>query len=149
MQACNANSTNELIERFKAFYKDVKNPRLDAIGYVYASHVKFRDPVHQVQGLAELHAYLSEASENVVSGRFEFLDQLVGKDSAYIKWNMYFSHPKLGKETHVVRGMTQIQFTDRIYYHEDVYDMGQMIYENVPVIGWAVKRLRKRMATEG
>jgi|TARA_Y100000310_G_C20672911_1_gene811268 hypothetical protein len=149
MQACNANSTNELIERFKAFYKDVKNPRLDAIGYVYASHVKFRDPVHQVQGLAELHAYLSEASENVVSGRFEFLDQLVGKDSAYIKWNMYFSHPKLGKETHVVRGMTQIQFTDRIYYHEDVYDMGQMIYEHVPVIGWAVKRLRKRMATEG
>jgi hypothetical protein len=77
------------------------------------------------------------------------LDQLVGKDSAYIKWNMYFSHPKLGKETHVVRGMTQIQFTDRIYYHEDVYDMGQMIYEHVPVIGWAVKRLRKRMATEG
>jgi hypothetical protein len=149
MQACNANSTNELIERFKAFYKDVKNPRLDAIGDVYASHVKFRDPVHQVQGLAELHAYLSEASENVVSGRFEFLDQLVDKDSAYIKWNMYFSHPKLGKETHVVRGMTQIQFTDRIYYHEDVYDMGQMIYEHVPVIGWAVKRLRKRMATEG
>ncbi|MCO4784338.1 SnoaL-like domain protein [Marinomonas gallaica] len=149
MQANDTNSKQALIERFKAFYKDVKHPKLDAIGDVYASNIKFRDPIHQVQGLAELHAYLSETCESVESGRFEFLDQLVGQDKAYIKWNMYFCHPKLGKETHVVRGMSQIQFDDRIYYHEDVYDMGQMIYEHVPVVGWAVKRLRQRLATEG
>ncbi|CUB06197.1 nuclear transport factor 2 family protein [Marinomonas fungiae] len=149
MHVTDTNSKLVLIERFKAFYKDVKHPRLDAIGDVYSCQVKFRDPVHQIQGLAELHAYLSDMCESVESGRFEFLDQLVGTDTAYIKWNMYFRHPKLGNETHVVRGMSQIQFDDRIYYHEDVYDMGQMIYEHVPVLGWAVKKLRKRLATEG
>lgn len=148
MQTTDTQSKLALIERFKAFYKDVKHPRLDGIGEVYSSHVKFRDPVHQIQGIAELHAYLSDMCESVGSGRFEFLDQLVGTDTAYIKWNMYFQHPKLGKETHVVRGMSQIQFDDRIYYHEDVYDMGQMIYEHVPMMGWAVRKLRTRLASE-
>ncbi|RDL45421.1 nuclear transport factor 2 family protein [Marinomonas piezotolerans] len=138
-----------LIERFKAFYKDVKNPNLDSIGDVYAADIKFQDPIHQVTGIAELHAYLSDMCENVDSGRFEYLDQLVGVDTAYIKWNMYFSHPKLGKKTHVVRGMSQIQFSDRIYFHEDVYDMGQMIYEKVPVLGWAVNRLKQRLSQGG
>ena len=138
-----------LIERFKAFYKDVKNPNLDSIGDVYAADIKFQDPIHQVTGIAELHAYLSDMCENVDSGRFEYLDQLVGVDTAYIKWNMYFSHPKLGKKTHVVRGMSQIQFSDRIYFHEDVYDMGQMIYEKVPVLRWAVNRLKQRLSQGG
>ncbi|MFD1382764.1 nuclear transport factor 2 family protein [Rhodanobacter aciditrophus] len=137
-----------LIERFKSFYKDVKNPRLDSIADVYSANIKFKDPVHQITGLAELHAYLSAMCENVESGRFEFLDQMVGKDTAYIKWNMYFRHPKLGKETIVVRGMSQVQFGERIYFHEDVYDMGQMIYEHVPVLGWAVKRLKQNLSTE-
>ena len=137
-----------LIERFKTFYKDVKNPKLDSISDVYSADVKFKDPIHQVSGLAELHAYLSDMCTDVESGRFEFLDQLIGPDTAYIKWNMYFRHPKLGKETHVVRGMSQIQFNERIYFHEDVYDMGQMIYEHVPVLGWAVKRLKNRLSAE-
>lgn len=149
MQAKQRQDKHELIERFKAFYKDVKHPKLDIIGDVYSAQIKFQDPIHKVQGIAELHAYLADACHSVESGRFEFLDQLIGEDTAYIKWNMYFQHPKLGKETHVVRGMSQIQFDDRIYYHEDIYDMGQMIYEHVPVVGWAVKRLRKRLATEG
>lgn len=149
MSLPNSLPSHVLIERFKAFYKDVKHPLLDTIGDVYASDVKFRDPIHQIEGLAELHSYLTNMCENVESGRFEFLDQLIGEDTAYIKWNMYFSHPKLGKETHVLRGMTQIQFNDRIFYHEDVYDMGQMIYEHVPMLGWAVKQLKARLSMEG
>ena len=137
-----------LIEKFKAFYKDVKHPQLDRISEVYCDDVKFKDPVHQIHGIAELHAYLSSMCDGVTSGRFEFLDQLVGVDTAYIKWNMYFSHPKLGKETHEVRGITQIQFNERIYYHEDVYDLGEMLYEHVPILGRVVAGLKNRLSKE-
>lgn len=137
-----------LIEQFKLFYKDVKHPQLDRIEEIYSDDVRFKDPVHQIQGVAELHAYLSSMCDNVTSGRFEFLDQLIGVDTAYIKWNMYFSHPKLGKQTHAVRGMTQIQFKERIYYHEDVYDLGEMLYEHVPVLGRAVKGLKNRLSKD-
>lgn len=136
----------ELIERFKAFYQDVKSPQLNKIESIYANDVRFRDPVHEFSGIDDLYAYLASMCENVAFGRFEYLDQLVGENRAYIKWNMYFQHPKLGKETIVVRGMTQIQFNERIFYHEDSYDLGEMLYERVPALGFVVRKLKQRLA---
>ncbi|MBU1294988.1 nuclear transport factor 2 family protein [Marinomonas sp. UCMA 3892] len=135
-----------LIERFKAFYLDVKHPKLDKIDDVYTEDVLFKDPVHELRGAENLHAYLSEMCVNVHSGRFEYLDQIVSENTAYIKWNMHFKHPKLGNKTITVRGISQVQFNERIYFHEDVYDLGQLIYEHVPLLGAVVKGLKKRLA---
>lgn len=139
-------STHELIEGFKAFYQDVKNPQLHKINEIYSENLCFKDPVHELYGSEALHAYLSEMCLNVQSGRFEYLDQILSENTAYIKWNMHFKHPKLGKNTVTVRGVSQIQFNDRIYFHEDIYDMGELIYEHVPVLGSVVKKLKKRLA---
>jgi hypothetical protein len=136
----------QLVEHFKQFYKDVKNPPLEIIGEIYADNIRFKDPVHEIQGIEAVYAYMEEMCHSVDSGRFEYLDELVGEDSAYIKWNMYFKHPKLGTETIVVRGMSQIQFNDRIYYHEDVYDIGEMLYERIPVMGFFVRKLKSRLS---
>tara|TARA_R110001606_G_scaffold251264_1_gene399278 strand:+ start:1460 stop:1888 length:429 start_codon:yes stop_codon:yes gene_type:complete len=135
-----------LIERFKAFYLDVKHPKLDKIDEVYTEDVLFKDPVHELRGAENLHAYLSEMCVNVHSGRFEYLDQILSENTAYIKWNMHFKHPKLGNKTITVRGVSQVQFNERIYFHEDVYDLGQLIYEHVPLLGSVVKGLKKRLA---
>lgn len=147
MAGAKIDSNSLLIERFKAFYLDVKHPQLDKIDDVYAQDVLFKDPIHDIRGVENLHAYLSEMCVNVHSGRFEYLDQMASDDTAYIKWNMHFKHPKLGNKTVTVRGMSQIQFNERIYFHEDIYDLGQMIYEHVPILGSVVKSLKKRLAT--
>ncbi|MCZ2721304.1 nuclear transport factor 2 family protein [Marinomonas sp. 15G1-11] len=137
-----------LIERFKHFYKDVKNPPLNEIGKVYSDNVHFKDPVHEVRGMDALYAYMEDVCHSVESGRFEYLDELIGDNRAYIKWNMYFKHPKLGNEIIVVRGMSQIQFNERIYYHEDIYDLGEMLYEHVPLVGFLVKKLKHRLSNQ-
>lgn len=146
-QASEPQTGDLLIESFKAFYKDVKHPQLDKIDDIYANDVLFKDPVHELRGVEVLHSYLSEMSMNVRNGRFEYLDQIISDGTAYIKWNMHFIHPKLGTKTITVRGMSQVQFNDRIYFHEDVYDLGQLIYEHVPVLGSVVKGLKKRLAS--
>lgn len=135
-----------LIERFKLFYKDVKNPPLDEISQIYTDSIHFKDPVHEVRGIDALYAYMEDVCHSVESGRFEYLDELIGDDRAYIKWNMYFKHPKLSKDVIVVRGVSQIQFNDRIYYHEDIYDLGEMLYEHVPVVSFLVKKLKQRLS---
>jgi len=146
MKGSKMDANSLLIERFKAFYQDVKRPQLDKINNVYTDDVLFKDPVHELRGAESLHAYLSDMCVKVHSGRFEYLDQIVSEDTAYIKWNMHFKHPKLGNKTITVRGMSQVQFNDRIYFHEDVYDLGQLIYEHVPLLGVVVKGLKKRLA---
>ncbi|SBS39125.1 SnoaL-like domain protein [Marinomonas spartinae] len=139
-------SQQALMNRFKAFYLDIKQVPLADIGELYANDVIFKDPVQEVRGIEKLHAYMSDLCLSVQSGRFEYLDQQVSENKAYIKWNMHFKHPKLGNQTLTVRGMSQIEFHDRIYYHEDVYDLGSMLYEHIPLLGRAVKGLKKRLA---
>ncbi len=135
-----------LSERFKSLYRDVTRVPMEAFADVYQDDVIFRDPVHELRGAADLLAYLEGLCERLEYCQFEYLDEIVGEHSAYIKWNMNFRHPSLGDGIHTVRGMSHIQFNDRIYYHEDIYDLGEMLYDHLPALGTITRWLKRRLA---
>lgn len=137
---------SELVGAFKRFYADCKRLSVDDMQSLYHDDVIFRDPVHDLRGLTSLHSYLDRLSDAVTECRFEYLDQLVGEKSAYIKWNMHYKHPKLANRPMALKGVTHIEFNDRIHFHQDVYDLGEMFYEHVPLVGSVVKKLKKRLA---
>ena len=137
--------TRALIANFKNFYRNLVAVPLDDISDIYTQNIHFIDPVHAIDGVAELRAYMDALCSNLTSGRFEFLDEVVKSGTAYIKWNMHFVHPKLGGQQITVRGISHIQFTDRIYFHEDVYDLGEMLYLQVPLIGPVNRWLKNRL----
>jgi esterase/lipase superfamily enzyme len=138
---------DQLITQFKQFYGDLTQLPVDQFNRLYTDDVIFRDPVHELRGGAELLSYLEPLCRGLEFGRFEYLDELVQGDTAYIKWNMNFRNPKLGERIQSVRGMSHIQFNDRIYYHEDVYDLGAMLYEHVPVVGKITRWLKYRLVS--
>jgi len=138
-----------IIKNFKSFYGDIANLPLKKIEAIYDPNIVFRDPIHEVNGITNLHTYMAGICANVSSGRFEFLDQLTDDGTAYIKWEMHFTHPKMGKHTIVVRGVSHIKFGERIYFHEDVYDMGEMVYEHIPILGTATRWLKHRLTQQG
>lgn len=135
-----------VIERFKWFFSPFSQHKLGDIAAVYADTVVFRDPVHQLHGLDALHDSFYELSRNIDFCTFEYLDETVGDGFAFITWNMLFRHPYLagGKQLNV-RGITHAKFHERIYYHEDFYDMGAMLYDNVPVLGGMTRWLKRRL----
>lgn len=134
-----------LINQFKGLYLDLTQLPMGEFSRVYTDDLIFRDPVHQLNSCAELMAYMEHQCQRLTFGRFEYLDQLVFDDTAYIKWDMHFVHPSFGEATHRVRGMTHIQFRERVFYHEDVYDMGEMLYEKVPLVGAVTRWLKRRL----
>ena len=137
----------DLIEQLKDYYRDFSTMDLDKIGQIYADNIVFRDPIHEIRGLDNLQAYMAEMGQNIDHCRFEYLDQLCGDGMAYLKWNMHFRHPKLGSDIISVRGISQLHYNERVYFHEDVYDMGAMIYEHVPLLGVTTRWLKQRLAT--
>ena len=59
---------------------------------------------------------------------------------------MKFSNPALaGGKMITLRGITQIRFTDRIYYQEDFYDLGAMLYQHIPVLGAIIRFVNSRV----
>ncbi len=137
----------ELVDRFKSFYGNLAEAEFAVLDRIYAPDVKFADPVHAMSGRQALHRYMEDLVSNVKHCRFEYLDQLILPSKAYVKWDMHYAHPKIGGgRTITLRGATQIEYNDAgIYYHEDFYDMGAMMYEHLPLIGRIIRAIKKRV----
>ena len=136
-----------LIEQVKDFYSNIDNADLSQLNTLYSDKLVFKDPVHELNGLESVQKYLAKLRIHSTQCRFEYLDQQVSDSSAYLKWNMYFRHNKLGDKSISLRGVSQFQFDKAIYYHEDIYDMGSLVYEHVPGFGYMIRWLKRRLVS--
>jgi hypothetical protein len=140
------NTNTPLIERFKNYFKILHESDLSELRELYSDQVIFRDPVHEIRGLVELEDYFTSICADLTDCRFEYLDEVVTESTAFVKWVMHFKHPRLGKRLISVRGVTHLKIGDKIDYHEDFYDMGAMLYEQLPLLGNVTRWLRSRLA---
>jgi len=136
-----------IIEQFKTFYANLDRKEWAHMDDIYTSDICFCDPVHCVKGLPNLHNYMVELCGNLSACRFDYLDEVVVDGTAYIKWDMTYAHPSIkGGKALTLRGVTQIEFDESgIYYHEDIYDMGAMLYEHIPLLGSGVRWVKHRL----
>lgn len=140
-------SDTPLIECFKDYFRVLHKADLSRLREIYAGNILFKDPVHEIRGLVELEDYFTAICADLSDCRFEYLDQLVTERAAYIKWMMHFKHPRLGNRLISVRGVSHLKLGDKIEFHEDFYDMGAMLYEQLPLLGNVTRWLRMRLAS--
>ena len=140
-------STQEnLFYNFKELYRNFNQDQVALIDDVYDKEIRFSDPVHEVSGLEAMKSYFNNIASNLNYCRFEYLDEVHNGNSSYIKWLMIFSHPHLknGEEIRL-KGVSHIQYENKIYLHEDFYDMGAMIYEHLPLLSHIVKNIKYKL----
>jgi len=140
-------ANNDLLVRFKDNFRDLKKADWSQLGELYSDDILFKDPVHEIRGLVTLEDYFTTLCAELNDCRFEYLDQLECDNACYVKWIMHFTHPKLGKDPIDVRGVSHIRWSDKIDFQEDFYDMGAMLYEQLPVLGNVTRWLRVRLAS--
>lgn len=135
------------IEDFKQFYKIFNSETPAQLPRFYHPAVTFKDPIHELKGIAALTDYFASFYNEEAQYEFEFINEVITHDQAFFQWKMHYSHPRLanGKPL-LLNGGTLIKFNTQIIYHEDFYDMGAMIYKHIPVLGWAVKKINARIA---
>jgi hypothetical protein len=142
----------EHLQQFESFYSDFKAADLARLGNLYGPQILFRDPVHELSGLTALETYFAASQAAVAECRFEFLDRIVSaSDTPSLKccyrWRMHYSHPRLkGGAKMELMGASVLHLQEKIQFHEDFYDMGAMLYEQVPLLGGAVRWLKNRVA---
>jgi hypothetical protein len=86
----------------------------------------------------------SALSGDLLSCRFEFGLPVVDKQQVALPWIMYLRHKRLNKGVLVtVDGLSLLRIDgQRIGYHRDYFDAGQLLYENVPVLGRMIRWIR-------
>ncbi|PQZ86602.1 MULTISPECIES: nuclear transport factor 2 family protein [Pseudomonas] len=139
---------SDFLRRFSQSFAALDKHNLHLLDSLYSQDIAFTDPLHDVHGLSEVHRYFAELYSNVSALNFDFhgVDD-VAEGEGYLRWTMRFCHPRLanGKEIRV-EGCSHLMWRDdKVYRHRDYFDAGALLYEHLPVLGSAVKWLKRRM----
>ncbi len=133
------------LDRFRELFNALDAGNLNKLSTVYSENVQFEDPLNAVTGLDQLTHYFAGAYANVVSCRFDFGEPVVNGENVGITWVMHLRHKRIrrGREIHV-DGMSRLVIRHgKVTHHRDYFDAGQLLYENLPVIGVFIRWLRK------
>ena len=134
------------IDKFKTLYQTFDANTLKQLPNLYSEAIIFKDPIHELQGLAALSQYFAGFCSPDTQCSFQFTNQIVAADQAFFQWQMHYRHPKLQNGRPLtLNGGTLIRFNSHITYHEDIYDMGAMIYQHLPILGWTIRKVNSRL----
>lgn len=116
---------------------------------LYAQEVVFEDPVTRVESLAALKKYYGHAYKKVKSIHFDFLQIVEQGTTAVAPWIMTISVQGLNKDQpYKVKGVSILVFNEKglAISHRDYVDLGEMIYEKLPLQGFVIRKIKQLLA---
>ncbi len=135
----------EPVEAYKRRFATITPAVAEDLGSLYAEDVHFQDPITQVNGLPALEAYLGEFVAYAEGASFQVDHELVGDAEAVLFWTMRLPG-RDGDPGRSFAGVSHLRFRDgRIQRQRDYFDLGEAAYEQVPVLGWVLRRVKARL----
>jgi hypothetical protein len=135
------------IERFVALYSTYTedNVRKHARD-LYAQDAYYRDSFTEMQGVDNIEAYLIQGTHIMHNLTFDLQDVAVHNGNYYFRWITRFSQKRKRDEVTHLPGVSHVRFNKegRIIFHQDFWDAG-VIYEQLPIVGFFIRWLKKRM----
>lgn len=137
-----------VIGKLVTFYQELNTTSVAQLSDIYAESIEFIDPVATHEGLKQLAEYFGQLLEDTHYCRCSVTRVISEGDFHTMRWNMNFVHPRLnaGKEIQV-EGLSEITVIgDKVVFQRDFYDLGEMVYQHVPVLKLVINSVKKRLA---
>ncbi len=134
------------LTNFIKIYQQLSTENLHLLDEIYHQDIVFIDPMHQLQGLENLHGYFSKLFQQLSYCQFDIEQIIEQGHEAAVYWSMHYQHPRLnaGKVVSVC-GSSHIKGCgDKVIFHRDYLDLGAMLYEQLPVLGRMITWLKNR-----
>jgi limonene-1,2-epoxide hydrolase len=132
-------------DRYRRYLESLTPETLKAISDYVTEDVRFKDPFNDVRGADAMMRVFQHMFDNVRGVRFKVRHALTDDDTCLMEWR--FEGTLIGAPW-TFDGASVIRFASdgRVREHVDYWDAAQTFYERLPVIGWLLARLRKRLA---
>lgn len=132
-------------ERLAHFFETLEPASLARFDDVFDPQARFRDPFNDVCGVDAIREVFRHMFTQCDEPRFEVVEQIADDRFAYLRWHFRY---RTRRDEHCIEGVSRIRFSDegRVIDHRDFWDPAQHIYENIPLLGWILRMLRRRLS---
>lgn len=136
--------------RFTQFYADLASVDIDELDTVYHKDVTFKDPIASHSGIDSVKRYFSHLLDATKHCKFDIhnFTENQGDNTPYdaiVEWTMHLTLNNQSSSI-AVDGVSLLKLeNDLVIYHRDYYDMGEMVYEHIPVLKQAIRYIKKRL----
>ena len=148
-QSASREETASRVDAIKSVYAELTSANLDDLLAIYSENIVFVDPINEIRGRDTLMAHFRMMYQDVIDSRFAFdpENELIDGDRVMLGWNMTYRHKKLGGQRPIeVPGTSLLRINaEGVFYHRDWFDLGAMVYEQVPLLGGMVRALKRRL----
>lgn len=134
------------LEAYARYYETLTPATIGELHRHVAPDFHFHDPFNETHGVVAYERVLSKMFDDVAAPRFEIEHAVLDGAIGYLKWRLFFlSRRGVARE---IVGVSELHFDDedRIARHVDHWDVASQLYEGVPILGFVLRRLRRRLA---
>ena len=140
------NDTRASLDAYIRFYETLTPQTVGELQSWVTPDVRFQDPFNDVRGVAAYARVLDKMFQDLDRPRFEVLHAVLDGSTGYLKWRLAF-RGKRGRERSIT-GMSELHFDadGRVASHVDYWDTAAQLYEHLPVLGFILRKIRRRLA---
>ena len=133
----------------KDIFNRVNKDNMHLVSEFYDQDAIFQDPIHQIKGVKVIEEYYRGLYKNVDSIRFEYKNLSESEDLVTMEWILHLRVPVLnGGKPMTLDGVSLLKFggsQGKVIFHRDYFDMGEFIYEKIPVLNSILKLIKNKM----
>lgn len=145
MDAAKIADRQAALDAYARAYEALTPDTIEALLALTAPDIRFKDPFNDVRGQAALRGLFQHMFQAAGDPRFVVHHAVLSGDTGLLRWG--FAAQLRGLGPWRVEGMSEIRFDaeNRIVEHLDHWDAAEQFYEKLPVIGWLLRLIRRRM----
>lgn len=131
---------------YVGFFERLERGTLSELDRLLAPDVHFKDPFNDVRGRDAVRSIFEHMFDTAEAPRFCIDGWMCRDDAASIRWRFQCEVQNLSI---AFPGMSFVRFNERgeVMEHIDYWDPTEGIYEQVPLLGWLMRSLRRRFET--
>lgn len=137
--------STEAVDDYVRFWETLSPDSLHRLDELADPDVHFLDPFNDVRGVAAFRAVFEDMFQRVSEPRFRVTSRAHDGALCFLRWDFTF---RWGSQDWFIAGVSEVRFnpSGRVVSHIDHWDAASQLYERFPVIGWVLKKLRRRLA---
>ncbi len=118
---------------------------LERVQDIYASDAVFIDPFNHLNGLASVRAVYQHMFDTLEHPSFVVTTTVSNAHQGFMTWDFIF---KCRGQAQKISGCTYFELNDQglIILHRDYWDAAQQVYEKIPLLGSAMRMIRRKLS---